>query len=58
MSRDMFEKLFKNELSESEAKEFLVELYKKGESSEDIANAASVMREYSIKLPVSSKAWE
>lgn len=55
MSRDMFEKLFKNELSESEAKEFLVELYKKGESSEDIANAASVMREYSIKLPVSKE---
>jgi anthranilate phosphoribosyltransferase len=51
----MFNKLFKNELSDSEAKEFLVALYNKGESSEDIANAASVMREHSIKLPVDSK---
>ena len=55
MSKEMFEKLFKNELSENEAKEFLVSLYKKGESAQDIANAASVMREYSIKLPVDSK---
>jgi len=55
MSREMFEKLFKNELSEAEARDFLVSLYEKGESSEDIANAASVMREYSVKLPVSSE---
>jgi anthranilate phosphoribosyltransferase len=55
MSKEMFNKLFKNELSDSEAKEFLVALYNKGESSEDIANAASVMREHSIKLPVDSK---
>ena len=55
MSRDMFEKLFNNELSQDEAKEFLISLYEKGESSEDIANAASVMREHSIKLPVSKE---
>lgn len=55
MSKEMFEKLFKNELSEDEAREFLVELYNKGESSEDIANAASVMREHSVKLPVSKE---
>ena len=55
MSKEMFEKLFKNELSVDEAKEFLVSLYKKGESSQDIANAASVMREHSIKLPVSQE---
>ncbi len=53
MSKTMFEKLFENRLSEDEAREFLVALYEKGESSEDIANAASVMREHSIKLPVS-----
>ena len=52
MSKEMFEKLFNNELSEDEARDFLVELYKKSESSSDIANAASVMREHSIKLPV------
>ncbi len=55
MSKEMFEKLFNNELSEDEARDFLVELYKKGESSSDIANAASVMRKYSIKLPVSKE---
>ena len=55
MSKEMFEKLFNNELSESEARDFLVELYKKGESSSDIANAASVMRKHSIKLPVSKE---
>ncbi len=55
MSREMFEKLFNNELSQNEARDFLVELYKKGESGSDIANAASVMREHSIKLPVSKE---
>jgi len=55
MSREMFERLFNNELSESEAREFLVELYKRGESSSDIADAASVMREHSIKLPVTKE---
>ncbi|HGZ70921.1 MAG TPA: anthranilate phosphoribosyltransferase [Nitratifractor sp.] len=53
MSKEMFEKLFQNELSQEEAKEFLVELYRKGESGSDIAAAAEVMREHSIKLPVS-----
>ncbi len=55
MSKDMFEKLFNNELSEQEAKDFLVKLYENGESSSDIADAASVMREHSVKLPVSSE---
>ena len=55
MSKAMFEKLFNNELSEQEAKDFLVKLYENGESSSDIADAASVMREHSIKLPVPSE---
>jgi len=55
MSKNMFEKLFNNELNENEAQEFLVNLYKSGESSEDIASAASVMRKHSIKLPVSKE---
>ena len=55
MSKEMFEKLFNNELSEQEAKDFLVKLYENGESSSDIADAASVMREHSVKLPVPSK---
>ncbi len=50
--KERFERLFNNEMSEDEARSFLVELYKKGESPEEIAAAAEVMRNYSIKLPV------
>ena len=48
----MFEKLFANELSPQQAKELLVELYEKGESAQQIAEAARVMRSHSIKLPI------
>ncbi len=48
-----FEKLFNNEMSADEARQFLIELYEKGESGADIAAAASVMREHSIKLALS-----
>jgi len=46
-------KLFKNELSPDEAREFLIDLYNRGESGEEIAIASSIMRDYSIKLPIS-----
>lgn len=52
-TKEQFQKLFNNELSENEARDFLVELYQKQESASDIAAAAEVMREHSIKLPVS-----
>jgi len=52
-TKQKFEKLFNNEMSEAEARQFLIDLYEKGETSEDIAAAASVMREHSIKLPLS-----
>jgi len=51
--KSKFEKLFNNELSTEDARAFLVDLYEKGETSEDIVMAASVMREHSIKLPIS-----
>ena len=51
-NRDKFERLFNNQLEVEEAREFLIELYKKGESSEDIAIASEVMRKHSIKLPI------
>ena len=50
-----FEKLFANELPTNEARELLIELYKKGETSQDIATVASIMREHSIKLPLSKE---
>jgi len=54
-AKERFEKLFKNEMSEEEAKKFLVELYEKGETPAEIAAAADVMRAHSIKLPVSEE---
>ena len=57
-AKEKFEKLFKNEMSEEEAKEFLVSLYEKGESAAEIAAAADVMREHSVKLPVSEELRE
>ena len=48
--RQQFEKLFNNEMSTEEARAFLIDLYEKGESAADIAAAASVMREHSIKI--------
>jgi anthranilate phosphoribosyltransferase len=57
-AKKKFEKLFKNELTQEEAKELLVSLYEKGESPAEIAAAAEVMREHSIKLPVSEELRE
>jgi len=50
-----FEKLFNNELSDEEARDFLVALHDRGEISSEIAMAARLMREYSIKLPISQE---
>lgn len=49
----MFNKLFDNKLSSEEARSFLIELYKRGESAEEIATAATIMRQHSIQLPIS-----
>jgi anthranilate phosphoribosyltransferase len=54
-TKEAFERLFNNEMSTEEARTFLVELYKKGESGSDIAAAASVMRQHSIKLSLSDE---
>jgi len=51
--RDEFQKLFNNELTTDESRKFLIELYEKGETFEDIADAAQVMRDHSVKLPIS-----
>ena len=47
-----FNALFENQLSTEEAAQFLVELYERGESFEEIAAAAKVMREHSVKLDI------
>ncbi len=55
---ERFHALFENQLSQEEAKELLVELYERGENDEEIAAAAKVMREHSIKLDLKSTLQE
>lgn len=55
LTQTQFEKLFANELSADEAREFLIALYENGESVSDIAIAARIMRGYSISLPISEE---
>lgn len=47
-----FNALFENKLTTEEAAKFLVELYERGESFEEIAAAANVMRKHSVKLDI------
>jgi len=54
-TKTQFEKLFNNEMPQDEARQFLIDLYTKGETGEDIAAAAAVMREHSIKLHLSDE---
>jgi len=54
-NQERFERLFDNQMSVDEARGFLIELYESGESASDIATAASIMRDHSIKLPISSE---
>ena len=49
-TRHWFDLLFQNRVEESEAREKLIKMHIEGESDVDLAAAASVMREHSIKL--------
>jgi anthranilate phosphoribosyltransferase len=50
---EIFDKIFKNSIDEKEAKDFLISLYDKGETVEDIYSAVKVMREHLIPLEIS-----
>ncbi len=47
-----FEDIFENKMDANEAKRYLVELYERGESAEEIAAATEVMRKHSVKLDI------
>jgi anthranilate phosphoribosyltransferase len=49
-TRHWFDLLFQNRINEDEARDYLINMHQKGESETDLAAAASVMREHSIKL--------
>jgi anthranilate phosphoribosyltransferase len=47
-----FDDIFENRLPEQEVREYLIELYERGETGAEIAAAASAMRDHLIPLPV------
>ena len=58
MAEESFKALFANQLTENEARELLINLYQNGESEEEIAAAASVMRSHAIALHVKPELQE
>lgn len=50
---DMFEHIFKGQTEPETVKALLINMYDRGETAQEIAAAAMVMREHSIKLPIS-----
>lgn len=47
-----FDDIFENKLPEEEVREYLIELYERGETAAEIAAAASAMRDHMIPLPI------
>jgi anthranilate phosphoribosyltransferase len=52
---EYFENIFTNKISNEQSKQYLVELYNKGETANEIASAVTVMRKHSIKLPIDTQ---
>jgi len=52
MAKLKFDDIFENKLPEEEVREYLIELYERGETAAEIAGAASAMRDHLIPLPV------
>ena len=57
-TKQQFKELFSNELPIEDARELLIKLYEEGETATQIAVAASIMRDYSVKLPISKELQE
>ena len=51
-AKKRFEDIFENKMDADEAKRYLVELYERGESAEEIAATTEVMRKHSVKLDI------
>ncbi len=50
-----FENIFSNTWSEEKSKQYLIDIYKSGETAQQIAAAADVMRSHSVKLPINDE---
>ncbi len=57
-AKEKFEAIFSGTMDTDEAKRYLVELYERGESPEEIAAAVEVMRAHSIKLEIQEELRE
>ena len=57
-NKNMFDLIFENALPADDVRAFLIELYNRGESAEEIAQAVTAMRNHSIKLPISNDLQE
>ncbi|MGE4295581.1 MAG: anthranilate phosphoribosyltransferase [Campylobacterales bacterium] len=53
-----FERLFSEKMSFDEAREFLADLFKRGENADEIAAAAEVMRAHAVPLPIAPELEE
>lgn len=53
-----FDDIFENRLPEEEVREYLLELYERGETAAEIAGAASAMRDHLIPLPIDDELRE
>lgn len=53
-----FDDIFENKLSQKEIKEYLLELYERGEVAAELAGAARAMREHLIPLPLTDELRE
>ena len=47
-----FDDIFENRLPQDEVRDYLIELYERGETAAEIAGAASAMRDHLIPLPI------
>lgn len=52
LTKMKFDDIFENKLSQDEVREYLINIYERGETAAEIAGAASAMRDHLIPLPV------
>ena len=57
-SKLKFDDIFENRLSKEEVRAYLIELYERGETAEEIASAASAMRDHMVPLQLEPKMAE
>ncbi len=57
-ARLKFDDIFENRLSQEEVKDYLEELYNRGETSDEIASAAAAMREHMVHLDLPQELQE